>query len=170
MTTTARLVACSFLLGISPLAFADGPPKPLKKPDTAWKMGGKSISKVSDEEITSALTTAVSGEGYKVGTVDSSTACVWEGRFIEVSKNGERYEVYFKRPWAQPNEECNPKEATGPADDPVSKNATREYDPKGAVVAWVAPKLGMYGKQETPEQIAKMTSEAKTLFAAIFKK
>ena len=167
-----RLLVCSLLLGSASFALADRPPKPIKKPPTAWKMGGTSVSLIPDEEhVKAALVAAVEPKGWKVNVVSMSTACVWDGSFSEVSRGEEKYEVFFKRPWAKPDEACNPKDAHGPADSFYDEpTTTRDYDKKAEVVVWVAPKLGLYGKKETPEQKAKMTAEAKVLFAEIFKK
>ena len=46
------------------------------------------ISTISDEKLATALRAAVGPLGYAVGSVDASTACVWEGRFVSLNKDG----------------------------------------------------------------------------------
>ena len=165
-----RTLILAGLLAWPTTTLADKPPKPIKKPATAWKIGAVGLSKITDEQVAAGLTAALADKGYQVGEVNASTACVWEGRFTTVSKGDEKYEVYFKRPWARPDEACEPKDARGPGDDAFDDTVTRVYDPKAEVVLWVAPSFGLHGKQETPEQRARMIAEAKVLFEVVFKR
>lgn len=154
------------IVSLASVAGAGGkPPRPVRKPPTSLKLGGISLSKITNEEFDKAVSETLTPLGYKASSVSESTACVWEGRFTSITKDNSRFFLMFMRPWAQPDEACNPKDARGP-DELAEREPARLYDKKAEVAVYLSPNID---GTTTPEQKAQLEKDAKLLFDALIK-
>lgn len=160
----ALVVSSSLLLASSALA---KPPKPIKKPPTEWKLAGKSLSTIDNDDLEQAIKSIVTPLGYTSARVSDSTACVWEGKLVSIKKGASEFSFFLKRPWAAPDDDCNPQDARGPASESISGKNVGAYDKKAEVSVSISPNID---GTTTPEQKEQLAKDSKQLFEALVKK